>query len=93
MNDSVSSKAEEKLNTKVRDWYISTYPQDKLALSISENITFQDVHNTLISGQNVYKLIGVFDSMIRENIFTELATIMNVDYNYIYRQWLLCDGE
>lgn len=79
--------------TNVRDWYIETYPHDELARSISKNITFEDVFNTLDRRKDVYKLLGVGDSAIRENVFAELAKIMKVDYDYIYDQWLLCDEE
>lgn len=79
--------------TKVREWYIETYPHDTLAHSIAENLTFEDVFETLDRRKDVYKALGVGDSRIRENVFAELAAIMEVDYNYIYDQWLLCDDE
>lgn len=79
--------------TNVRDWYIQTYPHDTQAHSITESITFEDVFNTLDRRKDVYKLVGVSDSKIRENVFAELATIMEVGYDYIYEQWLLCEEE
>lgn len=79
--------------TNVRDWYVETYPHDTLAQSIAENITFEDVFETLDRRKDVYRLLGITDSMIRENVFSELATIMEVDYDYIYEQWLLCEDE
>lgn len=79
--------------TKVRDWYIETYPHDELARSISDSVTFEDVFNTLDRRKDVYELFGVADSMIREKIFAELAVIMDVDYDYIYNQWTICDDK
>lgn len=79
--------------TKIRDWYIETYPHDELARSISESVTFEDVFETLDRRKDVYQLLGVTDSMIRENIFSELATIMEVNYDYIYDQWLMCSDK
>ena len=79
--------------TKVRDWYIETYPHDTLAHSITENVTFGDVFETLDRRKDVYKLLGNIDSMMRENVFAELAAIMDVSYDYIYEQWLLCDDD
>ncbi len=75
--------------TIVRDWYIATYPHDKLAQTLNPNITFKDVFERLDRGQCVYELFGVADSLIRENIFSELAIVMGVNYDYIYEQWLL----
>lgn len=77
----------------VREWYIETYPHDELARSISENVIFEDVFDTLDRRKDVYRLLGVTDSIIRENIFSELATIMEVNYDYIYDQWMMCDDE
>lgn len=79
--------------TNVREWHVETYPHDELARSISENIIFEDVFNTLDRRKDVYRLLGVTDSVIRENIFSELATIMEVNYDYIYDQWMMCDDE
>lgn len=39
--------------------------------------------------KDVYELIGVGDSLVRERLFRRLAEIMEVDYNYIYQQWLM----
>lgn len=80
-------------DTKVREWYIATYPQDKLAQSLSPTITFDDVFNTLDGRKDVYKLFGVDDSLIREHIFAELAKVMEVGYDYIYDQWLQCEPD
>lgn len=76
-------------NTKVKEWYVATYKSDKLGLDINENITFYDIFRALDNYKDIYKVIGADDSLIRERIFEELAKIMEVDYNYIYEQWLL----
>lgn len=79
--------------TNVREWYIKTYPHDTLAHSIAENLTFEDVFEALDRRKDIYKTLGVGDSRIRENVFAELAAIMEVDYKYIYDQWLSYDDE
>ena len=38
--------------------------------------------------QDVYSLINVHDSLVRERLFNKLADIIRVNYNYIYNQWL-----
>jgi hypothetical protein len=46
------------------------------------------VFKCLDNYENIYDLIGVGDSLVRERIFEALAEIMNVEYDYIYHQWL-----
>jgi len=75
---------------KVKEWYLKEYQNDSLGEEINGEITFEDVFETLDSYGDVYELIGVGDSVIRERIFLKLAKIMQVEYNYIYEQWLLC---
>lgn len=75
---------------KIKEWYLKEYPNDQLGNEINEKITFLDVFETLDSYGDVYELIGIGDSVIRERTFLKLAEIMQVEYNYIYEQWLLC---
>ena len=81
-------------NEKVKDWYVKTYPEDTLGQSIPEDLTFYDVFYCLDRRNNVYELLApADDSVIRERVFQELAKIMDVDYDYIYDQWMLCEAE
>lgn len=75
-------------NIKVKQWYISTFHTDELGTELNSLITFKDVFNTLDSYQDIYKLLGVDDSIVRERVFAKLSEIMKVDYDYIYNQWL-----
>lgn len=76
-------------NLKVKQWYLENYASDELGQEINENITFKDIFETLDSYGDVYETLGVGDSVIRERVFIKLAEIMEVDYDYIYNQWLL----
>ena len=76
------------METKVRDWYVETYPHDDLGQEITEDLTFQGLFDALDSYQDVYKVLGVGDSLIRENCFLKLSEIIGTDYGYIYDQWL-----
>ena len=76
-------------NSKVKDWYVENFPTDELGVEIKNDITFYDIFYTLDRYKDVYETIGVDDSIVRERIFVKLAEIMQVDYNYIYNQWLL----
>ena len=66
------------------------YSDDNLSHKLNE-VTFEDIFNTLDNYGSFYKLIGVYDSLIRERIFSMLAVVMDVEYEYIYNQWLECN--
>lgn len=81
----------------IRKWYISVYPHDELGNEISKETIFVPDESNCLSlfdildfHMDVYDYIGVMDSCIRERIFTKLALIMNVSYDYIYDQWISC---
>lgn len=75
-------------NEKVKDWYCATYPTDDMGEEIDGSITFEDVFDCLDNHCDIYDCLGVYDSIIRERVFEKLAEIMDVDYDYIYDQWL-----
>lgn len=78
-------------NSKIRDWYVKAYPTDNLGEEISD-ATFVDLFDALDNYLDVYKLLGVGDSLIRERCFEKLAEIIDEDYGYVYEQWMLgCD--
>ena len=74
--------------SNVKAFYLDKYPTDELSQEIDRNISFKMVFECLDSYGNIYDLIGVGDSLVRERIFEALAKIMNVEYDYIYYQWL-----
>ena len=42
-------------------------------------------------GYDVYNILGVGDSVIRERVFEELSEILEIDYDVIYQKWLNSD--
>lgn len=78
-------------NYMVKDWYIDRYPSDELGDEINARLTFGDVYAALERFDDIYEVIGVNDSVVRERIFSELAKRMNVDYDKIYYMWLDSD--
>lgn len=72
----------------VKEWYCTTYPTDDLGEEIRDDITFEDVFDCLDRYMDIYDCLGVWDSIVRERVFTRLAEIMEVDYEYIYDQWM-----
>lgn len=75
-------------NEKVKTWYMEQYNTDELGQEIKEDITFYDIFYALDRHKDVYEVLGVDDSIVRERVFEKLAEIMQCDYNYIYEQWL-----
>lgn len=70
-------------------WYQKEYPTDDFAKEyMNPDITFRDVLDGLNKGKDIYDVIGVGDSGIREEIFTKLSSILDVGYNQIYNKWL-----
>ena len=74
--------------TKIKEWYVKEYPTDELGVEINNEITFYDLFVVLDTYKDVYEALNVWDSIVRERVFSKLAEIMDVGYNYIYEQWL-----
>jgi len=75
------------MNT-IKEYYIENFPTDELALELNETPTFAGLLNQLIVGGDVYRYIGVSDSVIRERLFERLAEELEVNYDYVYNLWL-----
>jgi len=72
----------------VKEFYLKNYPSDGLGVEINENVTFVGLLNTLQFKGDVYDFLGVYDSVVRERVFEELAYQQQVSYNVIYDLWL-----
>ena len=75
------------LNSDIHDWYAHTFPVDELNEEIYTGISFQKL-NDMLSSNDLYSIIGVDDTVVRERCFTKLAELMQVDYSVIYDMWL-----
>lgn len=82
----------------IKEWYTTTYPTDSMGHDINPTITFCNLLNAL-SGQeqkgdvNVYDMLGVEDSLVRERVFEQLAKVSKLDYDIIYNLWLWGNTE
>lgn len=76
------------METSIKEWYMSAFPTDELGCELNGNVKFGHLLVALDKGQDVYDVLGVGDSIIRERVFGQLSEIMNVDYSYIYNKWL-----
>lgn len=75
--------------TNIREWYTHTFTWDVLGLSINPVATFEDLFTCLDTYGDIYELLEVGDSSVRERCFQALADIMGVSYECVYDQWLL----
>jgi hypothetical protein len=66
----------------IKDWYTNNYPTDDLGEELNE-ITFEDLWNT-DNTDNIYEVMGVGDSVIRERLFERLSEIYGVSYDDVY---------
>jgi hypothetical protein len=83
--------SDEQLNNgdmEIREFYLATFPADELGLAIDENATFLGLLNELHTAGDIYRYIGVSDSLIRERLFERLASELGVSYEYVYNLWL-----
>jgi hypothetical protein len=76
---------------KIKNWYKKTYPSDELGEELNDNITFYDLYVLMYQGNEVYSILSVSDSIVRERVFEKLSEILGVDYEYIYNIWLRSD--
>ena len=64
-------------NTSVREWYMRTYPSDKLGKEIRPDLTWYDAYEAkfIYKVADMYRIIGVEDSIVRERIEAQLNRI------------------
>lgn len=74
-------------NESILDYYVNQFPTDDLGSELND-ISFADVWDALTAGRDIYDVIGVGDSVIRERIFDRLSKLTHLDYDAIYYLWL-----
>ena len=76
----------------VKEWYAKEFPDDVCGDDLLEEVTFEDVLNSLQNKEDIYKTLfrrsELGDSVVRELVFKKLSELMNKDYTYIYNLWL-----
>ena len=72
----------------IKQFYLETYPTDDMGNDIKDDTTFLGLVSELSGGKDVYDYLGVYDSLIRERLFSELAKQLKTTYDEIYNLWL-----
>ena len=62
-------------NTIIKNYYLQQFPTDELGIEINQDITFYDLFYTIDRRQDVYDLLGVYDSLVRERCFQHLQKL------------------
>ena len=73
----------------IKQWYLSSYPNDTLGNSINGYCTFEGLYECIINNyEDVYDYLGIGDTLVRERCFRNLSTIVGMHYEDLHEQWL-----
>ena len=75
------------IHQKIRDWYVAEFPSDELGPEIKD-ISFRNLVDSMNCGEDVYKTLGVNDSIVRERVFDRIARSLQVEYEVLFNKWL-----
>lgn len=73
--------------TSIKEVYLDKFPKDELGKELRD-ISFEEVFDALNNHEDVYKVIGVNDSFVREALFAQLSLLTKLDYDCFYELWL-----
>lgn len=79
--------------SKIKDWYLKEYSSDKLGKKLNDDSTFSDLLIAISKGNDVYAVLGVADSVVRERAFAKLSKIENKEAQWAYNTWLSNDED
>jgi hypothetical protein len=74
---------------KIKDWYTKEYSSDDMGKELNDDSTFKDLENAIFKGNNVYSVLGVSDSVVRERAFAKLSKMNNKEGQWAYNNWLM----
>ena len=75
------------LNSDISAWYAAEFSDDEMKDEIYTGVSFQKLYD-MLSSNDLYSIIGIDDTVVRERCFSKLAELMQVDYSVIYEKWL-----
>lgn len=85
------------MNVHLKDYYILEYTSDtNMFNDFNPNATFRDAILSLLpeSPKDIYEIIGVDDSAVRERIMGFISeNILKIDYDIVYTCWVGRDYE
>ena len=75
------------LNSDISAWYAAEFSDNEMKDEIYTGVSFQKLYD-MLSSNDLYSIIGIDDTVVRERCFSKLAELMQVDYSVIYEKWL-----
>jgi hypothetical protein len=72
----------------IKEFYLNNYPTDELGIELNENVTFSGLLNELFQSGDIYRYLNVWDSLVRERLFTKLSEDLYQSSDYVYNLWL-----
>lgn len=77
------------LDLRVKPKFKERFPEEGSFINqIPEDLTFRKVMDALNNEEDIYDVIGVNDSVVREEIFMLLSDLLDIEYDEIYQLWL-----
>ena len=77
------------LDLRVKPKFEERFPEEGSFIDqIPEDLTFRKVLDALNNEEDIYDVIGVNDSVVREEIFILLSDLLDIEYDEIYQLWL-----
>ena len=77
------------LDLRVKPKFKERFPEEGSFIDqIPEDLTFRKVMDALNNEEDIYDVIGVNDSVVREEIFILLSDLLDIEYDEIYQLWL-----
>lgn len=77
------------LDLRVKPKFKERFPEEGSFIDqIPEDLTFRKVMDALNNEEDIYDVIGVNDSVVREEIFILISDLLDVEYDEIYQLWL-----
>lgn len=88
IKESIGDKVFRLNDINLKDWYTSEYPDDDLGYELFDDVSLRRCYSSLGKEPDIYDVMGVADSVIRERVFAKMAEVLDVDYDDIYYKWL-----
>lgn len=66
--EDMKNEAMNVLDQNIKTWYLGKYPKDELGEELNE-VTFNELEKRMRAGEDVYDILGVSDSVVRERVF------------------------
>lgn len=86
----MAKKITAKITTSIKNWYISNFPDDEMGSDL-KSVTFANLWGNMLLGNDIYDIMGVSDSVIRERLFCGIVDCgLAKDYDMIYDTWRRC---